>query len=255
MKSLMALSLALSTALLAACGGGDTEDRLDVRDPVVRFVDAAPASGNLTLYSGDTAQADASNFAFKSTSHYYDVGTGNATWSVRPAANSASVLATANLDPQRGNRYTFVALPAASASATSLMVIQDPYNKGLSSDKARLRFVNAAAATPSVDVYVLTSTQDLSSATPTFGNLGFGSALPASGNDSYELAGGAYRLVLTAPGTKTVLFNATNVTLGNNADWLLTLIPGTTGLPGDLHVLLTQGNGDQDGHTQELLPQ
>ena len=35
-------------ALIAACGGGDTEDRLDVADPAVRFVHASPLAPNLT---------------------------------------------------------------------------------------------------------------------------------------------------------------------------------------------------------------
>jgi hypothetical protein len=43
-------------AALAACGGGDTEDRLDVADPAVRFVHAAPVVPNLTLFRATVAQ-------------------------------------------------------------------------------------------------------------------------------------------------------------------------------------------------------
>jgi hypothetical protein len=48
-------------AMLAACGGGDTEDRLDVADPVVRFVHAAPSTSAVTLYRATIAQSDATN--------------------------------------------------------------------------------------------------------------------------------------------------------------------------------------------------
>ena len=45
MKLVSKLILAcIPLAALTACGGGDTEDRLDVADPVVRFVHAAPAA-------------------------------------------------------------------------------------------------------------------------------------------------------------------------------------------------------------------
>jgi len=255
MKFLKALAIVASTAIVAACGGGDTEDRLDLRDPVVRFINAVPASINMTLYSGNSAQADATSIAYKSATHYYDVGMGKATWSARSAADNAVVLASTELDPDRGNRYTLLALPAATATGASLTVIKDPYNKGITSDRARVRFVHAAATTAAVDAYIIPASQDLATATPTFGNLGFGAALPASGNDSAEIDGGDYRLVLTLAGTKTVVFNAPTVTLGNNADWMLLAIPGATGLPNDMHVLVVQGNGDQDGQTQELVSQ
>ena len=255
MKLFRFFALGAITAFVAACGGGgDAEDRLDLRDPVVRFIHAVPGGPAVTLYRGDSAQGDAANTAYKFVSEYYDTSNAGATWSVRSSAAPAVTLASAGLNPSQGDRYTFVAMPAGGG-AVSLKVIEDPYNKGLLSDRARVRVLHAAPAAAAVDVYLLQGSQTLAAAAPTVSALSYGNSNPASGHDSLELAGGTYRLVLTAAGTKNVVFNANSVSIGNNADWLMLAIPGPTGLPGDVRVLIAQGNDDVDGETIELVSQ
>lgn len=254
MQLLKALALAATSALVVACGGGDDiEDRLDVRDPVVRFIHAVPGGPAVTLYRADTAQADATGANYKFVSEYYDVSNSGATWSVRTASNPPVSLASAELNPSQGDRYTFVAMPAATG--VQLKVIEDPYNKGLLTDKARVRVLHASPLAPAVDVYLLQPAQALDTATPTISALSYSNVQPASGNDSLEINGGAYRLVLTAAGTKNVVFNAPTVSLANNADWLLMAIPGQTASPTDVRILVAQGNDDQDGETIELTTQ
>jgi hypothetical protein len=254
MKMLKFAALAATAALVSACGGGDTEDRLDVRDPVVRFIHAVPTGANVSLYRNQAADPP-SNVAYKSVSRYYDVSNNPAEWSVRLASAPSTVLASANVNPSQGDRYTFVALPAATATTVGLTVIEDPYNKGLLTDKARVRALHAAPTAPAVDVYLIQPAQDLATATPTVSNLGYAAVYPASGTDSIDLSGGTFRLVLTAAGTKTVVFNAPTVSIANNADWLLLAIPGPSGLPTDVRVLVAQGNDSQDGQTLELVSQ
>jgi hypothetical protein len=254
MRLFKALALVLSTsALLAACGGGDTEDRLDIRDPVVRFIHAVPSGPNLTFFRAGDSQADATNVAYKFVSHYYDVSNSGATWSVRPASNTSTTLASVDVNPAQGNRYTFVALPAPTSSGVALAAIRDPYNKGLTTDKARVRVLHADPAAPAVDVYLMQPNASLASTSPTITNLTYGSASPGDGNDSLEVDGGTYRLVLTVAGSKTVVFNANTVSIANNADWLLLAIPGPSGNAADVRVLVAQGNDDQDGQTTELV--
>lgn len=252
MQFIKALALVAASALVAACGGGDTEDRLDVRDPVVRFIHAVPAAANVTFARDGVAQVDATNAAYKSVSRYYDVSNANASWSVALASAPAVPLATTTLDPEQGDRYTFVALPDTGAGAVRLSVIADPYNKGLTSDRARVRTFHAAPATAAVDVYLIQPAQNLATATPLFTSLGYGAARPASNEDSLEVEGGTYRLVITPAGSKTVLFNANAVSIANNADWLLLAIPGPSGAAGDLRVLVAQGNDSANGTSLEL---
>lgn len=255
MKSLRLLALAAcasAVALVAACGGGDTEDRLDVRDPVVRFIHAVPAGVNLSFYRNEDPDPPA-NVGYKSVSKYYDVSNSAAQWSVRLASSPSTVLDTVDLDPSQGDRYTFVALPGVNGGIIGLTLIEDPYNKGLLSDKARVRVLHASPLAPSVDVYLVQPNQDLGGATPALSNVGYGSAAPASGADSLEIDGGTLRLVLTLTGTKTVVFDAPSVGIAENADWLLVAVPGPSGLPGDVRVLVAQGNDEQDGQTLELV--
>ena len=255
MKLIKFLAASAITAFVAACGGGgDAEDRLDLRDPVVRFIHAVPGGPAVTLWRGDSAQGDASNTAYKFVSEYYDVSNSGATWSVRPSATPGVTLASTSLNPSQGDRYTFVAMPAAGG-AVSLKVIEDPYNKGLLTDRARVRALHAAPAAAAVDVYLLQGNQALANATPTINGLTYSNSSPASGQDSLEVSGGTYRLVLTVAGTKNVVFNANSVSVGNNADWLLLAIPGPSGLAGDVRVLVAQGNDDLDGQTIELVTQ
>jgi hypothetical protein len=256
MHFLPSLTLAAAaTVLVAACGGGDTEDRLNVRDPVVRFLNAAPAAGNLTLFRNEEVQGDTTNSAYKAVSRYFDVSSSVATWSVRSSATSTTPLASVEVNPARGHRYTFVGLQGTTPSTVDLVGIDDPYNKGLTSDRGRVRALHAVPGGGAVDVYLMQPAQDLAATAPTFGGLGYKTALPASGEDSAEVPGGSYRLVLTAAGTKTVLFNAPVVSIANNADWLLVAIPGPSGTPTGMRVLVAQGNDVENGTTQELVSQ
>jgi hypothetical protein len=166
---------------------------------------------------------------------------------VRLAAAPNTVLDTVNLDPSQGNRYTFVALPGIGGAPVALEVIEAPYNKGLLTDKGRVRALHVSPLVPAVDAYLMQPAQDLASATPTFASISSSEAQPASGSDSLEVNGGTFRLVLTAAGTKTVVFDAPTVSIANIADWLLLAIPGPSGAPTDVHVLVAQGNDDEDG--------
>jgi len=216
------LLAAVPALILAGCGGGDTEDRLDVADPVVRFVQSSPVAPNVTLFNGTTAQADASNVPYRFASDYFDIGTGVADWSVEPSAGGAS-LGSVRIDPQRGTKYTIVAL-ADSPNASGVQLIVDPYNKPLTSDSTRLRVMNAAFDAASIDLYLLPAGSSVGSATPTIANTVFKSAGPASGDDSVSVAAGSYVLAITPAGSKTVLFNAP-IAFVKNQDVLLLTVP------------------------------
>jgi hypothetical protein len=254
MKFVKALALVATTTLVAACGGSDTEDRLDLRDPVVRLLHAVPGGGPVSLFRQDAVQGDATDVPYKDVTRYYDVSNNSATWSVRASSTSTVALSSVDVNPEQGNRYTFVAMPGAAAGTVDLVAIDDPYDKGLTTDRARVRALHAAPAAPAVDVYLIQQAQDLAVATPTYSALGYKSSLPASGDDSTEVPGGTFRLVLTAAGTKTIVFDAP-VSVANNADWLLVAIPGPSGAADDVRVLVAQGNDDQNGTTVELVSQ
>lgn len=225
-------------AALTACGGGDTEDRLDVADPVVRFVDTSANSPAVTLYRASTAQPDATNVGFGFASNYFDINMGADTWSVKTASGAAQV-GSVSIDPQRGTRYTIVAFDA-SAVTTGTYLITDPYNKSLTSDSTRLRLMNGAYNAGSVDVYMNTPGTNIAGVNPLIAATATASSGPAPGQDSVDIPGGTYQLTITSAGTKTILFRG-QVSFASNQDLLLLTVPMTVA-PGSIRVLLkTEG--------------
>lgn len=250
MKLLKTLVALLATAtLVAACGGSDdnADDRADLNNPKVRFVNAVDAAPALTLYRDGQALSFARDFAFLDASPYDEVGGGQSDWRVA-ASQGEPTVGTVRFDPDRGDRYTLVALPAPGAGgAPSLILIEDPYNKGTSND-ARVRWVNASPNRAAVDVYLSNSgDDDLSSLSPRFAGLAFGQVDPESEDDAIQVEGDTYRVSITAPGTKDVIFTK-EVRLDNNVDWLMLTVPdGDTGLK----VLVVKADGEGEV-TEEL---
>ena len=238
MKTHFKLALAcLPLAFVAACGGGDDlADRLDLANPTVRFVHASPLAPNVTLYRGAAAQSQATNVPYKYASNYYDIDMSAADWSVQTSTGNVTI-GSVNIDPKRGNRYTIVALPASSTDS-SLYLINDPYNKALTSTSTRLRVMNASFNTPAIDVY-MTKTADISAAVPQIAAVAYKTSGPKSTDDSLEIAGDTYQLRVTTAGTKTVLFTGT-VAFGPNQDVLILTVPDA-GSAGGVKALVKVG--------------
>ena len=221
---------------LAACGGGDTDDRLDVADPAVRFVHASPLAPNVTLFRDAVAQTDVTDVAYKFASNYFDVSSSPADWSVKTSVGDATV-GTVLINPARGNKYTIVALPSSNTE-DSVYVIQDPYNKSLTTDKAKLRVMNASFNASNIDLYMTAAGVDIAAAsvTPLIAATAYKTSGPASGSDSISIDGGTYQVAITAAGTKTVLFKG-QLLVGANQDVLLLSVPDSL-LPGAIKTLV-----------------
>lgn len=241
-RSLKLLLAAVPFALLAACGGGNdnADDRLDLADPKIRLVHAIPLAPAVTLYREDrTVAPELTGLAYKDASPYVEIGTDTFAWDVRTATTPALRVGGLTFDAGRGNRYTLVAVPG-SGSLTDVVLIDDPYNKGIVSDNARVRMFNASFNAAALDVYLSAPGADLATLAPTFAAVNYKVAVPASGHDSRELEGGNYQLRLTAAGSKDVIFSA-NVNLAKNADWLLATVPASIGA-NDVKVLVVQAD-------------
>jgi hypothetical protein len=230
MKSPYRLLLAVVPALfIAACGGGDDDDlddRLDLADPKVRLVHAVPLGPRISLFRNDEPQAsEVTNMPYKGASNYFDVSVNEATWEARTTASPNLEIGAVTFDPTRGKKYTLVAVPDAG-DLTELVLITDPYNKGVTSDNARLRVFNAAFNAANLDIYLTARAADIATTAPTFPAVAYKQAMPGNGEDSIEVEGGTYRLRMTNAGSKSVVFDA-EVVLSENADWLLVPVPAS----------------------------
>jgi len=229
MKNLWRLLLAaIPVALIAACGGGDTEDRLDVADPSVRFVHASPLAPNLTLNRANVPLPEATNAPYKFASDYVDIDMAAADWQVKTADVTASTIGTVTISPERGTKYTVVAVPAVTTGSSTYLIV-DPYNKPLGSESTRMRIMNATPA--AVDLYMNPPGTDIApaSVTPFIANTAARTSGPISGADSLDIQDGTYQATVTAAGTKTILFRGT-VAFNANKDLLLIAVPDATGV-------------------------
>jgi hypothetical protein len=253
-KGLRAILLSIvSASLLGACGGDDNfDDRTGLADPKARFVHAFPGGPAVSLQRNGVTEPAATNVDYKYGSQYYDIGTASTEFSLRVAATNGEV-ATAGFNPSRGHKYTLVALPALSGA--ELLVIDDPYNKSLASDDARLRVLNAALNAQTFDVYVTAPGADLSTATPRFTGVAYKHIAPDSGADSLEVEADTYRLRIAPAGSKTVIFDGT-VFVPKNGDWLLVVLPDDASplTTNAVRVLLVRSDDTNDA-TDELLNQ
>lgn len=242
-RVLQPAAAALAIGLVTACGGGgdDLDDRLNLAEPQLRMVHAAPVAPSLTLYRNGAKDTDADNVGYRHASNYHDITFGANALSLRVASTDTEI-ASGNIDAQRGRKYTAVALPD-NISAT-LMLIDDPYERSLTTNRARLRVVNAAVNAQNIDVYITAPNADLTALNPTFAALGYRQAQPASGSNATELDPGTYQLRLTPAGSKTPFF-ITTVTVAEKVDWLLITVPSDgVGLtnPNQVKVLRVQSD-------------
>ena len=233
-KMLRTLALACAPLLLlAACGGGEdsVDDRLSLADPKVRFVHAVEGGPALGLYRNGGTIGGADNVNYRYASNYFDVSSTAATYSVRTTVGGVQ-WSSRDFDPQQGDKYTFVAY-AGLLGAPGVIFIEDPYNRSLTSNEARVRVANASANATSVDVYLTAPSVDITTVSPNYSSVTLGNAVPGSGADSHEFDANNYQLRITPAGTKTVIFGAP-LTLARNADLLLITVPDG---PGDIKVL------------------
>lgn len=260
MKVFQSLVIASATALmLSACGGShDVGTELGINKPVVRYIHAIPAGPAVDFFNNNVIAQ--SNASYQSVSAYNSFSSGATTLSYNTAgAGPTNPLASAGpFNTANGHQYTGIALVGSNLTP-ALTVIDDPFDKGLLNNQARLRVFNAsfnANAGGAIDVYVIagsTTNPDITSVAPKLPGVAYNAAVPASGADSVYVDGGTYVVIVTAAGSKTEIYRSAPFSLGNNADWLLLTVP-TTGLAGltpDAINLLVANNSGGNG---TLLP-
>ncbi|KPC49100.1 DUF4397 domain-containing protein [Amantichitinum ursilacus] len=240
----LVLAATLGSALaLSACGGDDgVDDRLGLSKPSLRVVNAFPNSAKIDTFKNNAIFA--SNMDYLYAGAYIDIDDSDTTVTAALSGTNATIASSSTFKAATGHKYTWAYIAGTGATNDGVL-IDDPYEKGLFSDKSRVRSLNAAFNAPNVDVYVLQAGQQLSTSTPTFSAVQFKSAVPASGQDSIDIDGGQVTVVVTDAGSKTPLFTSTQTSLSHNADWLITVLPQqgiAAVVPDQVKVLVVQAN-------------
>ncbi|KAA1015928.1 DUF4397 domain-containing protein [Paraburkholderia panacisoli] len=257
MKMIRTMAAVVAVAsVLSACGGGsdDVGKELGLTNPEIHFVHAIPSGPAVDFLVNGSAPSGQTNIGYKGVTNFTNINTGPTTVAYA-ATGTTTALASGNfLDVAKGHEYTVLALPGVAAPDIGL--IDDPFDKGLLSNSARVRGFNASANATNLDLYLVQSTStDITKVSPTMAGVSFKNAVPASGQDSIYVSGGQYVLIATAAGSKTPIFQSQSFTLSNNADWLVTSVPSGGALsalvPGQIHLLIVQ-NGNTSTPSVEL---
>jgi hypothetical protein len=251
----MAAAVAVAS-VLSACGGGadDAGKVLGLTNPQIHFIHAIPSGPAVDFLVNGTAPSGQTNISYKGVTNFTNIDTGSTT--VAYAATGTQTALASGIFPNvaKGHEYTVLALPGAAAPDIGL--IDDPFDKGLLSNDARVRGFNASANASNLDLYLVqSSSTDITKVSPTMAGVSFKNAVPPSGQDSIYVSGGQYVLIATAAGSKTPIFQSAPFSLSNNADWLITSVPigGVLSqlLPGQIHLLIAQ-NGNTGTPSVEL---
>jgi len=215
---MLGLGLA-AVALLSACGGGSDDNNNG--NAKVRLLNASIGYSSLDLKS-DSKSLNAA-VAFGTAGSYADFDTSGTSGQIY-AAGSTTLLSNPSLAGlEKDKNYTVIAW--GDTGAAGHIVLAEAEAASTTANKAKVLVMNLAAGAGTVDVYLTKDVPNLTDATPNVQVLGAGRT------DSYrEVDSGAYRLRVTATGSKTDLrLDVPAVTLetGKVHVLMLTSAPGS----------------------------
>lgn len=243
-------------SILSACGGGsdDAGKELGLTNPEIHFIHAIPGGPAVDFLVNGTAPSGQTNISYKGVTNLTNINTGSTSVAYAATGTKTPLASGTFPDAAKGHEYTVLALPGLTAPDIGL--IDDPFDKGLLTNSARLRGFNASANATNLDLYLVqANSTSIASVSPTIAGVSFRNAVPPSGQDSIYVSGGQYVLIATAAGSKTPIFQSSAFSLSNNADWLITSVPVggaiTQLLPGQIHLLIAQ-NGNTSTPSVEL---
>lgn len=216
---MLAVGLSLA-ALLSACGGG-SDDNNNSGNANVRLLNASIGYSSLDLKNGTTTVNGA--VAFAGTGAYTAVGTDVTSLQVTAAGSTTALSTVALAGIVKDQHYTLVAW--GDTGAPSQILVAETQEAPTTANKAKILVMNLAAGAGTVDVYMTKNTDSLTDISPDV------AVLTAGRTDSYrEVDSGAYRLRVTASGSKTDLrLDVPSVTLetGKVHVLMLTSAPGS----------------------------
>lgn len=196
MRTLISLLAAL---LLAACGAkGDTS-----KTGKVRTFNAVFESSALRV-AIDTTDI-VSQLGYASLAQYKEIDQGTKTFAVY--SSGGTKLFETSFNVQDNTKQLFVV--AGTQGNYSGYFIDDSTAEP-ADNRIKVRMIHAAAGVPGMDLYLTSTTEDISAVNPTISNTVY------RGNSGFlEMASGTYKLRLTPVGSKDVVYESDAITLAS----------------------------------------
>lgn len=199
----VALSLASLSILATGCGGNS-----QVR--VVNAISDAPVNYDLAI-NGTTLFSDVGFESVSPASEYQSVSSGGDSIEFFQTGTTTPVVNATSIDLHSSKQYTVVATgyygDTSGADAPGLVLLADDNSLPKAGD-TEVRIVHASPSAPgSVDVYVVPTGTDISSATPTIPGLMFQQASSYQSLSAATYAYVLYTVIVTPAGSKTPFIN------------------------------------------------
>lgn len=184
----------------------------------VRFVQVSPDSPHVDVLVDGTTQS--SNLAYGNTTDYLTVKTETRHIEAVPVNSSSPLLDTTVNITESGHQTL---LMTGATSDIKPLLLTDGGTTA-STGKGYVRVINTSVAMGPADVYIVTGASGITGVTPVIGALDF------DGSSSYQLvAAGNYRVVMTTPGTKSILLDTGPLNMTASQNWTLLILDASNG--------------------------
>jgi hypothetical protein len=218
LKKYVAIGFCAAMALTVA---GCNEKKTTTEQTNLRLVNLAPENGSLAVQIGDDpvktddpkVKVVISNVAYQGSSGYTQIDSGSGL-RVRVTGTTGTIVDTKLT--LAGKAYTTIYIYGGTASISSA-VTADVENKSTTTDNFKIRLANYGIGVPTMDMYLLTSTENLTDALPVVRSVG-----ARSMTDYIDLASKSRTLKLTEAGTKDVIFDSDAYTFEAGKTYLAT---------------------------------
>lgn len=229
-RALSITLLALASAIVVACGGGEDGSKAQVR-----LINASIDHSALDLFDGEAVRLRA-GIGFGGDASYAEVAPADADFDITLAGNSTPLASSAPA-LTKGKRYSLVAYAASGALTTALI---DDNADEADSGKVSLRVLNAAPDAGDLDVYLTAGDVALVDAQPLHAGAQAGTSTALA-----TVAAANWRLRVTAAGDRADLrLDLPALALASRQVVTLVITPGAGGVLVDALVLVQRGAVD-----------
>lgn len=239
MKSLSGILTTLLLSLILTGCFHDDNDNAPSPNAQLRVLHGSPDAPNVdVLVNGSAVLTDV---PYKAASGYLNVPAGGFDIAINATGTDTTALALSNVELVPNTPYTII---AANTVANIEAIVLNDTTIDPKTGNLMVRVVHGSAAAPAVDIYVTGPKTGLNEATPTLSNVSYKDA-----SGFLEIAGGEYRIRVTATGSTDVIFDSGAINLAAGAKLTIVALPSENAVsPIDL-VALT---GDAAAPTIEL---
>jgi hypothetical protein len=193
MRNLLILALCALCTLFSAC---NTSSGSNNSNPKIRYVNVTPVLGTVSVNAGGSAVGTVPS---PGSSGYKEIGSGSQEIKIQ-SPDGASTYIDTTLAVASPNRYSYVIF-GDDTSTLAVQLLDEVAGPG--SGNIKLRVLNVATGLGPVDMYLVGAGTDINSVSA---NL---SSIPYTTVQGFgEYAGGSLRFVLTAAGSKTIIYDS-----------------------------------------------